>query len=68
MSCVHCKRAVFTALSGVPGVVRADVALGRAEIDHDPSVTPEAIKAAIETAGYEVSGLTQDRRTLPQVP
>ncbi|MEO7648233.1 MAG: cation transporter, partial [Gemmatimonadaceae bacterium] len=31
MTCAHCTRAVFTALSGVPGIARADVKVGTAE-------------------------------------
>lgn len=67
MSCAHCVRAVFTALSGVPGVSRADVSIGQAVIDHDGSVKPEAIREAISIAGYEVSEFRDDRRSLPVV-
>jgi copper chaperone CopZ len=44
MSCAHCVRAVFTALGGVPGVARADVSIGQAVIEHDGSVTQDAIR------------------------
>ena len=67
MSCAHCVRAVFTALSGVPGVSRAEVSIGQAVIDHDGSVKPEAIREAISIAGYEVSEFRDDRRSLPVV-
>ena len=67
MTCAHCVRAVFTALSGVEGVSRADVSIGRAVIEHDGSVAPEALREAISIAGYEVSEFTDDRRTLPVV-
>lgn len=67
MSCAHCVRAVFTALGGVPGVSRADVSIGRAVIEHDGSVSPEALREAISIAGYEVTEFTDDRRTLPVV-
>ena len=67
MSCAHCVRAVFTALGGVPGVSRADVSIGRATIEHDGSVSPEALREAISIAGYEVTEFTDDRRTLPVV-
>jgi copper chaperone CopZ len=67
MSCAHCVRAVFTALSGVPGVSRADVSIGRAAIEHDGTVSPEALREAISIAGYEVTGFTDDRRALPVV-
>ncbi|MFL5466031.1 MAG: heavy-metal-associated domain-containing protein [Gemmatimonadaceae bacterium] len=68
MSCVHCVRAVFTALSGVEGIDRADVSIGRAVIEHDGSVTPEQIRDAIAVAGYEVTDSKTDRRTLPLAP
>ena len=67
MSCAHCVRAVFTALGGVRGVARADVSIGRAVIEHDGTVTPEAIREAISIAGYEVVEFSDDRRTLPVV-
>ena len=67
MSCSHCVRAVFTALSGVAGITRADVSIGRAVIEHDGSVTPDAIRKAISIAGYEVVDFRDDRRTLPVV-
>jgi len=68
MSCVHCVRAVFTSLAGVPGIDRADVSLGRAVIEHDGNVTPEQIRDAIAVAGYETSHFDIDRRTLPLAP
>ncbi len=67
MSCAHCVRAVFTALGGVPGVSRADVSIGKAVIEHDGTVPPEAISEAISIAGYEVADQRDDRRTLPVV-
>ena len=67
MSCAHCVRAVFTALGGVPGVSRADVSIGQAVIEHDGTVTPEAIREAISIAGYDVAEFREDRRTLPVV-
>jgi len=65
MTCAHCVRAVFTALAGVPGIDRADVSIGKAVIEHDGSVTREAIRDAVAVAGYEVRETTDDRRTLP---
>ena len=68
MTCAHCVRAVFTSLAGVEGIERADVSIGRAVIEHDGTVTPEEIRAAIAVAGYEVTDFTNDRRTLPLAP
>lgn len=67
MSCAHCVRAVFTALSGVEGIARADVSIGRAVIEHDGSVTQDAIRQAISIAGYDVVDFRDDRRALPVV-
>jgi copper chaperone CopZ len=67
MSCAHCTRAVFTSLSGVEGISRADVSIGKAVIEHDGSVSAEAIREAISIAGYEVVDVRDDRRTLPVV-
>jgi copper chaperone CopZ len=62
MIAVHSKRAVFTALSGVPGVHRADVELGRAIVDHESSVTETALREAIAVAGCEVTSVRVERR------
>jgi copper chaperone CopZ len=68
MSCAHCVRAVFTSLAGVPGIERADVSLGQAVIEHDGSVTADAIRDAIAIAGYQVTGTRDDKRSLPIAP
>ena len=65
MSSAHAVRAVFTALAGVSGIDRADVSLGKAIIDHDGSVTVDAIREAVAVAGYEMGDATENRRTLP---
>jgi copper chaperone CopZ len=67
MSCSHCVRAVFTALGGVAGISRADVSIGQAVIEHDGSVSNEAIREAISIAGYDVADFRDDRRALPVV-
>lgn len=68
MGSVHAKRAVFTGLSGVPGVVRAEVTMGRAEVEHDEAVSESALREAVAVAGCEVIHAAADRRTLPQLP
>lgn len=65
MTAVHAVRAVFTALSGVEGIVRADVAMGRATVEHDGRATSEALRQAVEVAGYELAGIEETRRKLP---
>jgi copper chaperone CopZ len=67
MACAHCVRAVFTGLTAVEGIVRADVSIGGAVIEHDGRASMDSIKRAIETAGYLVKGGTEDRRALPVV-
>ena len=68
MTCAHCVRAVFTSLAGVAGIDRADVSVGQAVIEHDRTVTPEAIRDAVRLAGYEMTGVRTDRSTLPLAP
>ena len=66
MVAVHSKRAVFTALAGVPGVKSAEVELGRAVVDHEPQASDEAIAAAIEAAGCSVTSIERiTSRPLP---
>ena len=65
MTSVHAVRAVFTALAGVEGVERADVAIGRATVEHDGRATPAVLAHAINVAGYEVQDWKEDRRSLP---
>jgi copper chaperone CopZ len=65
MTSIHSVRAVFTALAAVEGIARADVAIGRATVEHDGRATCEALAAAVALAGYEVTRCTEERRTLP---
>ncbi len=65
MSSAHSVCAVFTALAGVSGIDRADVTLGNAVVEHDGTVTVEAIREAIAIAGYEIGETIENRRVLP---
>jgi copper chaperone CopZ len=65
MTAVHAVRAVFTALSGVEGILRADVAMGRATVEHDGRATGDALRQAVEMAGFELTGIEESRRRLP---
>jgi len=67
MTTVHCVRAVFTALSGVHGIHHADVTRGLALVDHDGTVTTEALRHGVRTAGYEVESVENERRQLPVI-
>jgi copper chaperone CopZ len=65
MTCQHCVRAVFTALTAVEGIARADVSLGAVEVEHDGRVTIEQLRSAIAVAGYAVRDGETNRRALP---
>ena len=66
MVAVHSKRAVFTALSGVPGVTSAEVELGRAVVEHDSDASLAVITAAIESVGCAVTSIERaSGRALP---
>ena len=67
MSCQHCVRAVFTALTPVPGITSANVSIGVATIEHDGRATVDALRAAIAESGYEVTSANEETRRLPIV-
>jgi len=55
MSCGHCKAAVEGELESVPGVVRAEADLETKLVTvAGASLSDEALRAAIDEAGYEV--------------
>jgi len=57
MSCGHCVKAVDKALAAVAGVTKAEVAIGTATVEFDDARTSaSAIGAAIDDAGYQVTG------------
>lgn len=64
----HCKRAVLTALTPVPGIQTAEVTLGSVCIEHSGDATPDALRDAIEVTGYVVVDVIEDRRVLPIAP
>jgi copper chaperone CopZ len=68
MVSVHCTRAVFTALAPVAGILRADVAIGRATIEHDGRATLASLRDALAQAGYEIEAAEEDRRGMPVLP
>jgi copper chaperone len=67
MSCQHCVRAVFTALTPVPGITSAEVSIGAAVIEHDGRATVNALRDAIVESGYEVTSANEETRRLPIV-
>ena len=66
MRTVHCVRAVFTALGGIEGIAHADVTLGEAVLEHDLSMSADALRAALAELGYEMLGARVER-TLPVI-
>lgn len=54
MSCSHCVAAVKGALKDLPGVKSVDVKVGEAVIETESALDVEAVKKAIDDAGYEV--------------
>ena len=67
MTSVHAVRAVATALTPVEGITAVDIRLGAATIDHDGRATPDALRAALSAAGWEVTAVEEERRRLPLV-
>ena len=65
MLAVHARHAVFTALSGVEGIIRAEVDLGRAVVEHDGRVSATALREAVTAAGCEVEAVRELPRSLP---
>jgi copper chaperone len=58
MTCGHCVNSVTEEVSQVPGVtdVDVDLATGGLTVTSDQPVDDAAVRAAVEEAGYEVSG------------
>lgn len=57
MSCGHCEKAVTDALKGLKGVQSVNVNLQGSEVtvSYNPGeATEDALKEAVEKAGYEV--------------
>jgi copper chaperone CopZ len=65
MPAVHAKYAVFTALGAVEGVTGAEVELGRAVVEHDGRVAADALRLAVEAAGFTVREIRVLPRSLP---
>lgn len=59
MMCGHCTGRVQKALEGIEGVAGVTMSLEdkTASVELAAEVTDEALKAAVEEAGYEVTGI-----------
>lgn len=53
-SCGHCKQTIESAVSSIEGVGGADLDLGSKtlKIEHDDTVTTDALIGAVSAAGY----------------
>ena len=58
MTCEHCVNAVKGELTQLPGVAQVDVELegGKVTVTSDAPVEDEAVRSAVEKAGYQVRG------------
>ncbi|MFC8224474.1 heavy-metal-associated domain-containing protein [Streptomyces sp. NPDC057287] len=58
MTCGHCEGAVSEELSGLAGVtsVKAEAATGRVTVASAAPLTDEAVRSAVDEAGYELVG------------
>ena len=59
ISCGHCKSAIEGEVAGVAGVTTVDVDVEAKTVRVEGDATDDAIRAAIDEAGYEVAGATQ---------
>jgi len=57
MSCDHCVHAVSTEVGALTGVTDVDVDLGsgRVRVTSDRPLADDAVRAAVEEAGYELA-------------
>ncbi|MGQ0520354.1 MAG: heavy-metal-associated domain-containing protein [Actinomycetota bacterium] len=58
MTCGHCVNAVTSELSKLPGVTAVDVDLasGSARVESTEPLDVEAVRTAVDEAGYELAG------------
>ncbi|MFZ4517839.1 MAG: heavy-metal-associated domain-containing protein [Microthrixaceae bacterium] len=55
ISCDHCKAAIESEVSGVEGVQRVAVDVAAKTVTVDGTARDDALRAAIDEAGYEVA-------------
>ncbi|KAF4409420.1 MULTISPECIES: heavy-metal-associated domain-containing protein [Streptomyces] len=58
MTCGHCEKAVSEELSALDGVssVKAEAAAGLVTVTSAAALDEEAVRAAVDEAGYELTG------------
>ena len=54
MSCMHCVHHVSQALETLPGLKNVEVEIGTARFDLESPASLEAVKSAVQEAGYRV--------------
>jgi len=56
MTCGHCVNSVSTEVGQIPGVtgVQVDLASGTVTVDSETPLNDEAVRAAVDEAGYEL--------------
>ncbi|MEG3633209.1 heavy-metal-associated domain-containing protein [Micromonospora palythoicola] len=59
MTCGHCVNAVSTELGAIEGVsdVQVDLATGQVTVTSDQPLSGDAVRAAVDEAGYELVGV-----------
>jgi copper chaperone len=57
ISCGHCQAAIEAEVATVPGVEAVAVDVGARTVRVEGQASEEAIRAAIDDAGYDVAGL-----------
>lgn len=67
MVAVHAKHAVFQALAAVEGVTRAEVELGRVELDVHAEPDEAALREAIAAVGCSVREIRRLPKSLPML-
>lgn len=57
MTCSHCVDSVTEEVTELPGVASVDVVLatGALTVDADPPLADDAVRAAVEEAGYRLA-------------
>lgn len=57
MTCAHCVQAVTGEISTLPGVaeVQVDLASGAVTVTSEAPLAEEAVRAALDEAGYELA-------------
>lgn len=62
---VHAARAVWTALTAVPGVLRAEVTMRGAVLDTEAPLDRQLLADCLELAGVQLVGMTVEKGHLP---